>query len=266
MIVKPVLIAVFWSLALWGAFDMVRGARKMRAPRKYKDALFAWSERPVSSFKYDRISWVAIMIHGTSVVLIGLIVLVSFMTRPFNAIASSFIMMFILVGIMAIVGQICGSLLFYPLALALAGDRYIAIANEGILWAGNLIPWNAFCCFRLDPENNMIQLWSASLRGTPAFMLTPPKEYALGVAEILQTHLPGENMTAPPSLVEQYLLPILMAVVCIPVLVAACFVLQLPLEITLMVDSVLMYLLVIVGGPVLLRSLLGRNMKPAAVE
>ena len=238
----------------------------MRAPRRYKDALLAWSERPLSSFKYDRISWVAIMIHGTSVVLIGLIVLVSFMTRPFNAIASSFIMMIVLVGMIAIVGQICGGLLFYPLALSLAGDRYIAISTEGILWAGNLIPWNAFCCFRLDPESNMIQLRSASLRGTPAFMLTPPKEYASGVIDILQRHLPNENMVSPPSLVEQFLLPITMAVVCIPVLIAACFVLQLPLELTLIVNGVLMYLLMIVGGPVLLRSLLGKNTRRAAVE
>ena len=245
---------------------MVRGARKMRAPRKYKDALFAWRERPLSSFKYDRIAWLAIMIHGTSVVLIGLIMLVSFMTRPFHAIASSFLMMIVLVGIMALVGQIWGSLLFYPLALAMAGDRYIAISSEGILWAGNLIPWNAFSCFRLDPENTMIQLWSASLRGTPAFMLTPPKEYASGVMDILQRHLPNENMISAPGVLEQYLLPIVMAVVCIPVLLAACLVLQLPLEITLIVNGILMYLLMIVGGPVLLRSLLGRNMQPAAVE
>ena len=238
----------------------------MRAPRKYKDAVLAWSERPRSSFIYDRISWLAIMIHGTSVVLIGLIVLVSFMTRPFNAIASTFIMMIVLVGIIAIVGQIWGSLLFYPVALALAGDRYIAISTEGILWAGNLIPWNAFSCFRLDPESNIIQLWSASLRGTPAFMLTPPKEYASGVMDILQSHLPSENMISPPSVVEQYLLPITMAVVCISVLVAACFVLQLPLEITLIVNGILMYLLMIIGGPVLLRSLLGKNTRLAAVE
>jgi hypothetical protein len=151
-------------------------------------------------------------------------------------------------------------------ALALAGDRYIAISTEGILWAGNLIPWNAFCCYRLDPEKNMIQLWSASLRGTPAFMLTPPKEYASGIIDILQSHLPGENIVSPPGAVEQYLLPITMAVACIPVVIAACFMLQLPLEITLIVNGILMYLLMIVGGPVLLRSLLGTNTHPAAVE
>jgi hypothetical protein len=266
MIIKPVLIVVFWSLAIWGAFDMVRGARKMRAPRKYKDAVFAWSERPLSSFNYDRLSWVAISIHGVSVILIGLIEIFSLTMRPFNAIASSFIMMLVLVGIISIVGQIWGSLLFYPIALALAGDRYIAISTEGILWAGNLIPWSAFCCFRLDPETNMIRLWSASLRGTPAFMLNPPKEYVSGLLEIFQSHLPGDNTISPPGFVEQYILPITMAIACIPIVIAAGFMLQLPLEITLIVNGILMYLLMIFGGPVLLRSLLGKNTQPAAVE
>jgi hypothetical protein len=266
MIIKPVLIVVFWSLAIWGAFDMVRGARKMRAPRKYKDAVFAWTEHPLSSFKYDRISWAAISIHAVSVISIGLIEFLSLTLRPFNAVASSFIMLIILVGIIAMAGQIWGSLVFYPVALALAGDRYIAISTEGILWAGNLIPWSAFNRYSLDPEKNIIRLWSASLRGTPAFMLTPPGEYASGVIDILQSHLPGENMISPPSVVEQYLLPIAMAVICIPVVITACFMLQLPLEITLIVNGILMYLLMIVGGPVLLRSLLGKKLQPAAIE
>jgi hypothetical protein len=266
MIIRPVLIVVFWSLAIWGAFDIVRGARKMRAPRKYKDAIFAWSERPLSSFKYDRISWVAISIHGVSVILIGLIVLFSLTLRPFNAIASSFIMMIVLVGIIAIVGNICGSLLFYPVALALAGDRYVAISTDGILWAGNLIPWSTFSYFGFDPEKNMIRLWSASLRGTPAFMLTPPKEYVSGIMEIFQSHLPSENMISPPSFGEQYILPITMAIACIPILITACFMSQLPLEMTLIVNGILMYLLMIFGGPVLLRSLLGKNTRSVTIE
>jgi hypothetical protein len=267
MIIKPVvLIVIFWALALWGGFDMVRGTRKMRAARKYKDALFAWSEHPLPSFKYDTPAWAAISIHGMSVVLIGLIVLINLMTRSLNPVASSFLMMLILVVIISIVGQICGSLLFYPVALALAGDRYVAISMEGILWAGNLVPWTAFSYFSLDREKNIIRLWSASLRGTIAFMLLPPQELTSDVVDILQSHLPSENKISPPSIVELYFLPIAMIIGCVPIVITAFFMLQWPLEITLIVNGVLVYLLVILGGPVLLRSLLGKSTRPATIE
>jgi hypothetical protein len=265
MILKSLLIVVFWSLAIYGAFDMVRGARKMRTARKYKDSAFAWSEHPLSSFKYDPVSWVAISMHGISVVLIGLIEFLSLMMRPFSALASSFLIMLILLVIISTVGYMWGSILFYPVALARAGDRYLAISTEGVLWAGTLIPWSAFSYFGFDHEKNIIRLWSASLRGTVTFMLAPPKEYVSGIIDILQSQLPGETMT-PPGFAEKYMLPIAMAIGCIPIVIAAYFMSQLPSEITLIVNGILIYVLMIFGGPVLLRSLLGKNTRPAPVE
>jgi hypothetical protein len=256
----------FWLLAIYGAFNMVRGARKMRAARKYRDFTLAWSERPLSSLKYDTISWIAISIHWISVVVIGLIEVLILATRPLPAAASSFLFIFILFGIIPAVGYIWGSILFYPVAIALAGDRYLAISPKGVLWAGNLIPWSAFSYFGFDREKNIIRLWSDSLRGTIAFMFTPPQEHISGVIDILQSHLQNEDTVSPPSFIEQCIFPILMAVGCIPIVIMTYLMLQLPLEITLIVNGVLMYVLMILGGPVLLRSLLGKETQPAVIE
>jgi hypothetical protein len=266
MMIKFVLMLEFWSLVIYGAFNMIRGARKIRSARRYKDFTFAWSERPLSSFKHDTISWIAISIHWISLVVIGLIeffVLVNL--RPFPLAASSLVP-FILMAITPMVGFLWGSMLFQPVATLFAGNRHYALSTEGILWAGHLVPWNAFSHFSLDREKYMIRLWSASLRGTIALLFAPPDEHVLRIAGILQSHLPNEDSLSSPSLLAQCAFPSIMAASCMLIVAIAYFLMKLPLEITFIANAILMYVLTILGGPVLLRSLLGKNLRPAVME
>jgi hypothetical protein len=159
-----------------------------------------------------------------------------------------------------------GSMLFQPIATAFAGDRHYALSREGVLYAGNLIPWSAFSHFGYIRETNMIRLWSASLPGTIAFLFAPPEEYTSQIIDILQTHLRNEDLVPPPSFIEQCIFPILMTASCIVVVILIYLIWQISSDLTFIVNAVLMYALMILGGPVLLRSLLGKNIQSATIE
>lgn len=265
--IKPVLIVLFFVLAIYGAFDVIKRARQMRAPRRYKDFMFAWSERPVSDIQYDTISWLATSVHWIAVVVIGLIEILILVVRPLPMSASSFLFFPILGGVISGVAYMWGTTVFHPIAMYLAGNRNHAIADEGILFAGNLIPWNAFTHFSFDRENSIIRLWSSSVRGVVALMFAPPAEHLTKVMGILQSHIPNENMMSTPGLIWQWAFPLAMvAGCCIPVLIAIPSTLLLPAEIALIINGVLIYALMLLGGQVLLWALFGRKMRPAAVE
>jgi hypothetical protein len=265
MIIKTILMLEFWLLAMYGAFSMLRGARKMRAARKYKDVIFAWSERPISSATHDTIAWIGTSIHWLTIVLIGLIEFFILVNRSFSPNAFSLFTL-LLITITPSVGHMWGSLVFQPIATYFAGNRHYALSMDGVLYAGNLIPWSAFSHFGFVEETKLIRLWSASLPGTIAFQFAPPEEHAAKIIDILQTHLANEAVIPPPNLIQQYLFPAVMTASCILTGVLIYFLRPLPLEITFIANAVLIYVLMLLGGPVLLRFLLGRNMQPAAME
>lgn len=267
MISKTILLVEFGFMVLYGGVEVIRQARKMRAPRKYKDEIFAWSEHPVSSFKYDTLSQIAISIHWIAVVLIGLIELLALIVHPFSVGGYSFLAFFVMIAVVPIVGYMWGHNLVQPISLALAGDRHYAIAETGILWAGQSIPWDAFTHFVFDRENNMIRLWSSSFHGMLSFLFAPPSEYLSKILELLQSHLPNETTVPTPSLMRQWSFPLIMAAVSgIAVLIALLSVLFLSTEVALIVNGFLMYALMVVGGRLLIRAIMGKKMQPAVLE
>jgi hypothetical protein len=264
---KPVLIVLFWATTIYGAFDAVRGMRKIRSARKYKDCIFAWSEPPVSDIKCDTISWLTTSIHWMTVVMIGLVEFLILVVGSLPLSLSSLWIFPLLGGIVAGIGYMWGTVVFHPIALYLAGNRNYAITNEGILFAGNLIPWSAFTHFSFDRENNLIRLWSSSFYGVVALMFSPPTEHLAKVVDSLQSHLPNENAVSTPNLMWQLAFPLIMAVGCgIPVFITIPSTLLLSPEIALIVNGILIYILMLLGGKGLLWALFGGKMRPATVE
>lgn len=267
MFIRAISLLLFFSMAIYGAFDMVRRARGMRAERKYKDAVFAWRERPYLSIKYDPLAWLTVSIHWLTGIAIGLLQVLLLVVLPYAASTFSIFTFSIIVLIAAIVGYQWGEMLFHPAGLFLAGDRHYAIGEEGILMGGCLIPWTAFTHFAFDSITGIVRLWSASCPGATAFMFSPGEPDLPKILELLQSHLPGEDRVSRPSLITQWALPLAMGTICGVLLLAAVILTyKAPVHIGLISNALLMFVLMLVGGQILLRSILGKNIPPAAVE
>jgi hypothetical protein len=159
-----------------------------------------------------------------------------------------------------------GTVLFYPVSTFLGGERYVAIANEGVMWAGNMIPWSAIGHIQFDQEHNIIRLWSSTSPGMIVFIFAPPAGDILKIVGFLQSHIADENLITPLPFLRRYTFPLAMTVGCISILAIAFVFLQLPSEVALITNSILMFALMLLGGPALLRSLFGKKIKPAMME
>ena len=269
MIEKIIPAILFCFFTIYGCVDRVRIVRKMRGVRNYKDMLFGWREHPVSSFKYDTISWVAISIHWVSILIIGILeflLLVNLYSHKVENRLLSFGIFVIISGVVSGVGYLLGSVLCHPIAILLSGDRYQAISAEGVMYSGNLILWSAFSHFSFDNKKNIIRLWSAASRSVVSLIYSPSKEHTVKVLSILQLHLATENMVSPPSFVEKCVFPLAMVVGCMSIVVLAIIFFQLSAALAVILNGIFMYLLMLLGGPLLWKSLFGGKTEPAIVE
>ncbi len=273
MILQLVLLGTFILAAVYGAIQSVSSIRKMRAARKYKDAIFAWSERNTAGYEYELLAWISTSIHWLAVILIGAIVLVMIFFATFDPQAlltvpqvSLFCVLMLVEVASAAAGSLWGSLLFGPLAELMGGRRNYAISPEGLCFGGRLFPWKTFSHLSLEPERRVLYLWSASLPETTAFALLQDTPQQLEVLRsTIQQYVPSGEPPSSGSL-RQYVLPLIMLALSLPFVAIALLLTLAPFIIALLATCVLMFILVFAGGQLLMRLVYGGQGHPAPLE
>ncbi len=268
---RYLLLVYFVICAILGAVGSVRGLRKIRAARKYKNAIFAWTHRPHPGYEHELIPWIAVVVHMIAAILIGAIMLLMLLLARVDAGSiiippglDLFLSIILVTFAAGTTGTHWGRTLFHPIAETIAGGAHSAVGEEGWLFAGRVFPWSAFSSFSVDPNEPVIYLWSASIPGTLANALEfDSMDDMLAVKGIVQGKLPYSSQPETEG-VKKYAVPLLMTALCAPLVVLALLMALVPFGIGLFVDAVLMFLLML-GGSQLLRYLTGRS-KPAAVE
>ena len=270
--INTLLLICFGLSTVYGFFWNVRNIRKIRAPRKYKNAILAWAQRPHSRLQYELNSWIATSIHWAAIITLGLVVFLMLVLHPLTEIAipgltkptAAVLAMPILGASVAGIGFIWGQSLFGPIAEFMGGDSHVALDAEGMLYAGQLFPWSTFSHFSFDVEQTVVQIWSASFPGVVGFVLLPPSpEYMSKLVGILQIHLPT---AASPSFFMKCAFPAFMAGISILFVAFAFLMLSLPIAIALIVNSLLIYAPIFFGGKLIMRFVFGGKAQPAPVE
>jgi len=242
---------------VYGAYGAVVRMRKLRAPRNYKGPVLTWAETPpplfgFSGLRYEGGTSVAIFIHRLVVIAVGLAEGLLVFIRPMRPALvwglAGFVVLPVLAMFVAVAGYQLGAALFFPLAERLGGDRHFAVSAEGILYLGQLFPWNAFRGFSLAAEGTAVRLWSGSFPGMVNMVLVPPPEKLPELLALLQRQLPDESASASGGFLTQAAFPALMAGICAPIALAAGLLFRAPAEAALAANGLLLYLLATVGG------------------
>jgi hypothetical protein len=271
---RTILLISFGLSAVYAGYYNLRSIRKFRAPRNYTGELLSWVERPYTSFKYEPDTWIAINIHRLALFLTGCVCLYLLFVRPVTGLAipgvpaylGGLIVFAILGGCVSGMGFFWGQALFGPLAEFLGGDSHYAISDGGVLYGGQLFPWSTYSHYSLNPEGTVIQLWSASFPGAVAFTLTPPSAGEVSrLRGIVESHMPSGEADAPGFL-RRCAFPALMAALAIIFIAAAVWSTSLSYAITMILIAVLMYLLVFLGGRVIMQLIYGGRNRPAPYE
>ena len=270
---RPLLLFCFGLSAVYGFFKIVMVLRKIRAPRKYRNELLTWAERPYSVYRYELNSWAAVTIHRLAIIVVGFIGLAMIAFRPVvdfeipglaNPIA--IIVYFPILSVsVAFIGFLWGQSIFGPIAEFIAGNSHYAISDEGILYSDRLFPWSAFSYFSLNVKQTVTQVWSASFPGTAAFTLVPPSAGDIPrLKGILQNHLPS-GANSSPGFIQRCAFPASMAGISAVFVIASILTFKAPTSIALLLNTFFVYMLVRLGAKLIMRLIYGSQDLPAPI-
>jgi hypothetical protein len=263
------LLLIFGLLVIYGGYSVLKGTRDVRKPRRYDDALFAWSERPGQTFKYDFSNWLGISIHRAALVLIAVLALVTMLVQPNQGFGLPGLPNYLILVLdllvyfaVALLGTGCGFSLFGPVADLLGGDHHYALSDAGILLANQLIPWSAFSHFESDLQRGVIYLWSASLPASVGLAaIIPSSEDLLKLSGLLHQHLPAAG-NASSGLFGRYAFPVRMAVACASFILAAGLLYLAPWRLAVILDALLMWVLMWLGAALINLWIYGNHTRP----
>jgi hypothetical protein len=269
-----ILLIIFVLFSIVGFYLCAKSIRDIRAPRKYKDVLFTWTEAYRSTHIYDLPSWLATSIHWISVITIGLVVvtvlilhpLIEVFVLPFSYPLLTLLAISLLACSSGLAGFLWGSCLFGPIAEHIGGDSHFAIAEDGLLFAGRLFPWSTFSHFSFDAVKKQIHLWSASSPATIAFTFAPASAVTTSrLIEIIKSHLPASEHSYKNSL-KRYIFAARMAAMCAPFVLLAFLMLLATSGLAIVVNSFLLYILIVLGAKLITEVVYGGKDRPALIE
>ncbi len=197
--------------AFIGFVRVWRFFQHMRRPGAWDDALLRWDEEPLAAWRQGWTIVSFITLHGSSVIILGILSLLEMTAHqgsqtlfllddtPLLPAAERSQMKFwidvIATGGLALVWELCGSLLAFPFARRMVRPTHVAILPNGMASGTQEWGWNRFSHFSADPRALLIQLYS---NRTPeiAFMVSrPPDANIFGQAVLLL----GQHLSPTPS-------------------------------------------------------------------
>jgi hypothetical protein len=212
---RDLFMLIFFGTTIYGAFLCIRSLRRIRAPSPYANVILSWYERPLSSYRFERASWLATTSLWTTVGLIGFLTVLQvanpaapiiFIPEPSPSVVA--LLFAAAGGSCAYIGLHWGSSTFQPIASALVGRAFYAMSDDGLLYAGLAFPWSSFDRVTYEPHSDVIRLWSAFSPQTTSFSLRPlPPQTATELLEAFRSKLRSTDSDVKGSPLGSFALP-----------------------------------------------------------
>jgi hypothetical protein len=252
----PILITLFIVFVLIAGFRVSRMLDRVRQGGQPSNAIHQWYEQPLSSWKYEPFSMVAILIHSIASLLLAGAALVtaskptSFDTTLFSNDITMFVLLWIVDGgSLSLAGYLVGSLATFPLASLRKKPIPYAITEQGIVHGNTLLPWRLFSYFSVDHNNGVIRFYSAFAPDLPSVVSKPTPALFGEIAASLQKDLPERLANGSFAWYRtKYLLIPAMILVCFPFVAAGWLAFYLPRELALFAIAMLMNFLALLGS------------------
>ncbi len=254
------LFLLFGLCVLAGGLRTIRLRATSRRTGRTPDALHEWSERPLSSWRYEPYSSAAILVHALAISLLSVAALGT-ASNPAtfnNPLVSNDTTMVLLVwiaegGSISLVGYLLGSLVAFPLAALGRTPVAVAITEEGMIHGRTLLPWTWFSHFSIDRNRGILRLYSAFSPDLPSFVSKPTVSASLvELSDTLQEYLPRHPANGSRAWYRtKHLLIPTMILLCLPLVVAGWLASLLPQELALFAIALLTTVLTLLGGRVI---------------
>ena len=180
---------------------LISGARGLRALRTGipPQAEFTWKQDPLSPWRYETPTMIAITLHTLSLVCLTRLILLSVarsnMFSTFSlAIPSLLLSIFALFPVF-FTPYATGVAVAYHFAQSWISPITFGIRQDGMLYGSVLIPWKSFSHYEIGPDDGLISLYSSYSPALRTWAIQPPGELFTGILTIIQKNLPS----SPPA-------------------------------------------------------------------
>lgn len=252
---------LFGVFALFGGLRTFRLLAIRRRAAQNVHALHEWSEKPLSSWRYEPFSAGAILIHALALSTLGLAVLGAasnpsafndrFVGNDFNTIVLSWIAEG---GSISLVGYLLGSVFAFPLASLRKSPIACAITEEGVMHGRTQMRWHWFSHFTIDRTQGLLSLHSAFSPDMSSVVLKPSSSGLLReIGNTLRAYLPDEPGSSRRAWYRtKHLLIPAMVLVCLPLVAAGWLAAYLPRELAMFMIAASTAILFLLGGRVVM--------------
>jgi len=260
----PPVILLFILTAVGAGIGAFRSYRLISASRKanpHSQALLEWSEKPLSSWRYEPYAAAAILIHTLAVSAFVPIALSaaynpSLLDNPLFANDATMTLLdwFIQCGCMAVIGFQFGSVLIAFLLIIFRREMVsYALTEEGMVQGQNLLPWRWFSHLSVDSIRGILRMFSAFAPDLPSLISSPPGTFPLAeLTDRIEGFLPLQPSKEKQSWYRSkiFLAPAI-ALVCILLVTTGWLALRLQRELSLFAITLIMSVLIFAGGVII---------------
>lgn len=182
---------------LWGFRKGILGLRSFRS-RSHPQAEISWKQMPVSTWRYETISMIAITLHSLGVIGLTAMLLISLDKNEgatmFPHLETTPLLKMLLlafsIGGAALTSYTSGLTIAFHFTQQWIKPAGYGIRDLGISYGGLLIPWVSFSHYEIGPEDGMISLYSSYSPSLRTWVLQPPVELYTSVLGFIQKNVP----------------------------------------------------------------------------
>jgi hypothetical protein len=191
---------VFWvtiSAIVSTSIGLVMGTIGLKSLRSkdHEQAEIPWKQTPLSPWKYETLTIIAISIHTLGLIGLAAFVCLSAARINFYAPGSNAISSFLLSALswfaVFFVTYSSGVAVSYHFAQAWISPVSYGISGEGLWYGGMLIGWKSYSHYEIGPDAGLISLYSSYSPPLRTWVLQPPADSFAGVLGLIQKNLPS---------------------------------------------------------------------------
>jgi len=180
--------------AIIGLISGAKGLRAMRSKVSTR-AEISWTQPPLSPWRYETPSMVAITVHSLGLLCLTGFVLFSLTRNDLFAFPPK-VSPSLLVSALALLAVFfttyaSGVMIAYHFTQQWISPINYGICNDGMLYGDSLISWKSFSYHEAGPEPGQISLYSSYSPRLRTWVLQPPADSFATVLEVIHKHVPS---------------------------------------------------------------------------
>ena len=183
------------------AIGIVFGAVGLKSLRSqvHEQAEINWKQPPLSPWKYETLTIIAIAIHTLGLIGLAAFVCISAAQIKFVSASPSALSSFLLSALAGFavffVTYSSGVAVAYHFAQPWIRPMTYGISKDGMWYGGIRVDWKSYSHYEVGPEDGLISLCSSYSPPLRTWVLQPPAESFASILGLIQKNLPSMPLT-----------------------------------------------------------------------